>query len=851
MQQQSPDFIDKEFLRIEENNNERPRLNVSAQGGGSVKSIPVSTPEGRKDLTAAQLGAAIKLGIVIPLKNGFTLKTSTDVSGGAQATRFEGKIGNRFEDARVTNYSLSLLKKLTDGDGVFGIEGSYDPTSDSYSGKIAAKLKFNRGGTMALQEQMSMFDNGGMMDEGNLVDPVSGNSVPVGSLREEVRDDVPAQVSPGELVIPGDVVRYFGLEFFMKLRDEAKQGLARMEDIGQMGNSDTSKLHPDTPFEISDLEMTDNSNTMTMNRGGSIPIPTAEELGDMPSPIMAANGTVVGRPLDTSNLSGPEPTGNTAATLFGPGSAAANKGTDIRKYRGPNGEFMDIPFINGAPTTPIPKGYVTQKEFEKKQKNMAAPVGAKVEPVTVPSSGIGEGVGDEGATPEGISVANMSPAQQASYAQDMNELGIVGDAIIGFFDLMTGAVLNPPLSMQAIGATFASVVGKELKDKELGFISGIASKDRAKAQEMLELRDRNPTAFNAAVEKFNKGVRERTDITLGNMSDFASKAAKDRSFGPTDLQVAAHADAVGRGNAPAGSMANSMGGHSTKGEYGYSTNRDGDVMSSSIHNSMQQSSPSQDTSKGKASTGEVSSGAATDAGSSQTDFGADVGLGGSEAEQMGGGPQTAGEAMGNSPDAPDTPESGYLAKGGLIKRPKRKASKKTKNKKRGLVSRPAIKASRGTFVGSPGEMRFSEDDFMDFARSFRRANLGNQKGVIKLSDFIRLDPESSPENPEYLYTGQPINAYGGWTKNKEGKEIKITEPGAIFLAGRREGQPMERPYIKWEIEKQLREIDESVQIRHGWFNHNIINHSLATHAPAKATVAPTKENTICQIQQQQ
>ena len=688
-------------------------------------------------------------------------------------------------------------------------------------GEKTDREAFNRGGTMALQEQMSMFDNGGMMDEGNLVDPVSGNSVPVGSLREEVRDDVPAQVSPGELVIPGDVVRYFGLEFFMKLRDEAKQGLARMEDIGQMGNSDTSKLDPDTPFEISDLEMTDDSNSMTMNRGGSIPFPTAEELGDMPSPIMAANGMSVGRPLDTSNLSGPEPTGNTAATLFGPGSVAADKVTDVRKYRGPNGEFMDIPFIDGVPTIPIPKGYLTQKEFEKKQIGMVAPIGAKVEPVTVPSSGIGEGVGDEGTTPEGISVGNMSPDQQASYAQDMNELGIVGDAIMGFFDLMTSQALNPPLSMQAIGATFANVVGKELKDKELGFISGIASKDRAKAQEMLDLKDRNPTAFNAAVEKFNKGVEKRTSITLGNMSAFSSKAAKDRSFGPTGIQVAAHADAVSRGNAPAGSMANSIGGYSTKGEYGYSTNRDGDVMSSSVHNGMQQSGPSQDASKGKASSGSDDRGAATDARSSQSnDRGAATDAGSSQTQNdfgandpMGGGPQTETDAAGDVGVGTDSSEAEAAPEefdGGLIQRPKRKASKKTKNKKRGLVSRPAIKASRGTFVGSPGEIRFSEDDFRDFARSFRGANLGNQKGVITLSDFIRLDSESSPENPEYLYTGQPINAYGGWTKNKEGKEIKITEPGAIFLAGRREGQSMERPYIKWAIEKELSEIDESM-----------------------------------------
>ena len=54
------------------------------------------------------------------------------------------------------------------------------------------------------------FEEGGLMDEGGTVDPVSGNDVPVGSTQEEVRDDIPAQLSEGEFVLPADVVRYHG-----------------------------------------------------------------------------------------------------------------------------------------------------------------------------------------------------------------------------------------------------------------------------------------------------------------------------------------------------------------------------------------------------------------------------------------------------------------------------------------------------------------------------------------------------------------------------------------------------------------------------------------------------------------
>ena len=83
---------------------------------------------------------------------------------------------------------------------------------------------FNEGGDVSMQKQMELFDEGGLMQEGGTTDPISGNDVPVGSLQEEVRDDIPAQLSEGEFVMPADVVRYHGLDKMMALRDEAKAG---------------------------------------------------------------------------------------------------------------------------------------------------------------------------------------------------------------------------------------------------------------------------------------------------------------------------------------------------------------------------------------------------------------------------------------------------------------------------------------------------------------------------------------------------------------------------------------------------------------------------------------------------
>lgn len=91
---------------------------------------------------------------------------------------------------------------------------------------------------MLSNEMNQMFAEGGMPEDGGTVDPVSGNEVPPGAMAEEVRDDIPAQLSEGEFVFPADVVRYIGLATLMKMRDKAKMGLKRMEEIGQMGNAD-------------------------------------------------------------------------------------------------------------------------------------------------------------------------------------------------------------------------------------------------------------------------------------------------------------------------------------------------------------------------------------------------------------------------------------------------------------------------------------------------------------------------------------------------------------------------------------------------------------------------------------
>ena len=118
-------------------------------------------------------------------------------------------------------------------------------------------INMNEGGAvMPMEKQMELFEDGGE------VDPVSGNGIPLGSTAKEVRDDQPAMLSEGEMVVPADVVRYFGVEFFMDLRDKAKIGYKKMEAMGQFGTEEGQTLPDDTlfnaggpPFTIEDIEV--------------------------------------------------------------------------------------------------------------------------------------------------------------------------------------------------------------------------------------------------------------------------------------------------------------------------------------------------------------------------------------------------------------------------------------------------------------------------------------------------------------------------------------------------------------------------------------------------------------------
>ena len=235
----------------------------------------------------------------------------------------------------------------------------------------------------------------GFQEGGTNVDPVSGNEVPTGSLPEEVRDDVDAKLSPGEFVIPADVVRFIGLERLMKMRDEAKKGLERMAEIGQMGNAEevgekSNSTYEDSEFEseIDDI-LEEIASEEEEDKGG------VEEQTDK---MMAAGG-FIGSGTDLTK-------------------APKNPTFDVRYYKNDQGNVMFITHINGKPMTPIPEGFKLVSQEEAQKVGMSADAAKKTADATTQpgtQTSLGEGA-------PGYSSGDLTPSQEKARAETLSNV---------------------------------------------------------------------------------------------------------------------------------------------------------------------------------------------------------------------------------------------------------------------------------------------------------------------------------------------------------------------------------------------------------------------------------------------
>ena len=383
---------------------------------------------------------------------------------------------------------------------------------------------FNEGGT-AMKKQMELFENGGLKDEGGMIDEVSGNDVPSGSTREEVRDDIPAQLSEGEFVFPADVVRFIGLEKLMRLRQQAKQGLKQMEAMGQMGNSDEATMPDDLPFDETDLDMEDE---LEYNEGGVVQaqqgtyvaptVPTGSQplgttpMGAPPIPQQVGagvSGTAFGTPY-TPNVgkmygAGATPYAPVTYTeLLGPSAAGAPQTKNVRYVNEATNQTRMIPHLLNADGTigdtlyPVPEGFVRQDEAPKEEAKKTQVQTAKVQPV---ESGDGppseEPTGASlsfGGTKSGAGPGLQSGAVTGKISYNISAFGKAG--IIG--GLMTINAINQGKDVQTIGNKNGLTTNPVTVTVGKGKIS-LTSKQYANIKN-------NPTGKEA------KGLKERLEV---------------------------------------------------------------------------------------------------------------------------------------------------------------------------------------------------------------------------------------------------------------------------------------------------------------------------------------------------
>ena len=363
---------------------------------------------------------------------------------------------------------------------------------------------------------MEMFKKGGLKDEGGTKDPVSGNDVPSGSLKEEVRDDIDAKLSPGEFVFPADVVRFIGLQKLMQMRDKAKAGLQRMEDMGQMGNSDEAILDDDVPFGTTDLIIMAGPSDNEMNQGG---MPTQQQ---------------------QSNQAGGVPGQGRFNQLVG----QPQFNYEVKKFRNEAGAELFIPFVGDNPVYQAPPGYIEVTQ-EQQQQELSDPT---LPQATVQTELGQSGVGDTEQTSVGgasgmgggpavsdVGYNELSQIEQIGFgleALGLGPTGAFGKGVIGMAPTAVGLGMSALGSVKGLGTMAQKGVSALTGAPTLGQLGKKGVEDdikdaKTKAREFLAM---TPTQQAEVIAKSNQDIADRA--TAGYMDAVgASQEMRDDTVG--------------------------------------------------------------------------------------------------------------------------------------------------------------------------------------------------------------------------------------------------------------------------------------------------------------------------------
>ena len=252
------------------------------------------------------------------------------------------------------------------------------------------------------------------------VDPVSGNTAPIGAKPEEVRDDVEIRVSPGEFVVNAQTVRYFGEEFFDELQKAAAQGFERIKEGEEL------------PFRDDELDIED------------------DEIEEVEPEGFAYGGRVKG--YAEGDMVVPQPVGGGYGGYGGTG--AMFTGYQSKTFiNDETGQKIVIFFFNGRPLSRIPAGFREMGETPaEEQKTTAQKVdsGSKDKPLY---EEIPEQIGESWRTksvdewePEDFEDYSYYLSNEVKKGKDPLEISTVEKGIIG----LVGSTLGGPIGGAAL-----------------------------------------------------------------------------------------------------------------------------------------------------------------------------------------------------------------------------------------------------------------------------------------------------------------------------------------------------------------------------------------------------------------
>ena len=313
------------------------------------------------------------------------------------------------------------------------------------------------------QMQMAFMQQGGIKDDGMTKDPVSGNPIPPGSMASEVRDDIPAMLSEGEYVVPADVLRFYGVNFFENLRGQAKSGLQSMEKNGRIGGEPLSQQQIQQNMGQSGV-------TMQANQGGAVGYYGGG--GAIPDTYMDQAKALNPKPFDASQFSTVG-----GSTFSSNPQAEANSITRTETYI--NAETNDTRIVrfvsSGSETKIVPESDV---QYTRPPYYLQGSSALKKAQQTVPTEGGGSDPKDPPETkpkqPFGIDVDWSDPK---AYADSLLE---GPDGLPKSVQMLSA--LAGPLGMVAVGGANAAMTLGKISDLRAAKIVAQAQGDTSTSE---------------------------------------------------------------------------------------------------------------------------------------------------------------------------------------------------------------------------------------------------------------------------------------------------------------------------------------------------------------------------------